>query len=195
MIRALKTAFFLRFPVQGLGDVPLNLIGLACLGLLGFGNHGFWFAGLGVETLYLATLASNPRFQRYVNAQAHKQVTVDVEERRRALVAGLPQADKLALQRLMGKCERIESLWQSEGDLALQTSEHALRDLQWWYVKLLIARQHVLKSDSEANEAQLRTDIETIGQELADVRLSPAARESKQKTLALLKRRAENVAR
>jgi hypothetical protein len=195
MMRALKAAFFLRFPIRGLGDVPLNLIGVASLGLLGLGNHGFWFAGVGLETLYLASLASNPRFQRWASAQAHLQQNVDVEAKRRALVAQLPDADRTAMQRLSQKCDRIESLWRAQEDVILQTNDHTLRDLQWLYLKLLIARQHLLASENEADGTRLQADLVTLRRELGDPALSAAARESKTATLALLKRRAENVAR
>jgi hypothetical protein len=195
MIRALKAAFLLRYPVSGLGSVPLNLLGLACFGVLGFGNAGFWFAGLGLETIYLASLATSPRFQRWANAQALVQKSVDVTARRQALFQQLTEPDRLAIERLAGKCGRIESLWRSKDDVVLQSNEEALRDLQWVYLKLLLARRHVLGSDSETDQAALLGEIQTLEHELADARLSGAARESKTATLNLLRRRVENVGR
>jgi hypothetical protein len=195
MIRALKAAFLLRYPIPGLGAVPVNIVALACLGLLGLGNAGFWFAGAGLETLYLATLVSYPRFQRWADAQALIEDTIDVEARRRELVSQLPDADRAAMLMLSSKCERIESLWRSQEDVVLQSSDRALRDLQWLYLKLLIARHHVVASESEVDEAQLLRDIETLERGQSDARMSAAARESKGATLALLKRRSDNVAR
>ena len=139
MIRALQAAFWLRYPVRGLGNVPLNLVGLTCLGLLGFGNAGFWFAGLGLETIYLASLATNPRFQRYARAQELIEQGVDVEAKRHALLQQLPHVDKLAIERLSAKCRRIESI-QSHDDVVLQSRRCATCNGTW----LLLARWHVL---------------------------------------------------
>src|SRR5262245_18429791 len=69
MLRAIKAAFLLRWPIKGLGYVPVNVVALACLGALGFGNHGFWLAGTGLDTLYLPMLVSNRRFLNWVAAQ------------------------------------------------------------------------------------------------------------------------------
>jgi hypothetical protein len=195
MIRALKAAFLLRYPVKGLGAVPINLVGLACFGVLGFGNAGFWFAGIGLETAYLATLATNWRFQRWVNAQERLRQAGDVDEKRLTLAKQLTQSSRLALERLAGKCDRIESLWRVHDDVVLQSNQDALRDLQWVYLKLLLAKQHVLGSETEANEASLRADIQTLERELLDAKLSTATRESKTATLTLLRRRAENIGR
>jgi hypothetical protein len=195
MIQALKAAFLLRYPIKGLGNVPVNLVGLGCFGLLGLGNAGFWFAGAGLETAYLVALATNWRFQRWANAMAQVRANDDVDTKRQTLFKQLPQTDKLAVERLTSKCQRIESMWRSHDDVVLQSNLDAIRDLQWMYVKLLLARQHVLGSQSESSESSLRNDIEALERELADSRLSAATRESKTATLTLLRRRAENVGR
>ena len=195
MKQALKAAFFLRYPIAGLGEVPINLIGLACFGVLGFGNPGFWFAGAGLETAYLAALATNWRFQRWANAQASALETSDVDARRLALVKQLIQVDRLAMERLAGKCDRIESLWRAQDEVVAQSNLAALRDLQWVYLKLLLAKQHLLSSESETNENDLRADIDKLTRELSDTLLSSATRESKSATLELLRRRAGNVNR
>jgi hypothetical protein len=195
MIRALKAAFFLRYPIQGLGAVPINLIGLACFGVLGLGNYGFWFAGAGLETAYLVALATNWRFQRWVNAQASFQETPDVEAKRLSLFKQLAQSDRLAMERLAGKCDRIVSLWRAHDEVVVQSNLAALRDLQWVYLKLLLAKQHLLGSESESDEGTLRKDVHNLERELGEGRLSAAARESKRATLDLLKRRAANIVR
>jgi len=195
MIRALKAAFFLRYPIAGLGAVPINLIGVACFGLLGFRNHGFWFAGAGLETAYLATLATNWRFQRWVNAQASFEESGDVEAKRLALLKQLAPPDRLAMERLSGRCDRIVSLWRAHDEVVVQSNLGALRDLQWVYLKLLLAKRHLLGSEGDADGRALANDIQALERELAEARLSTAARESKRATLDLLKRRAVNIVR
>jgi hypothetical protein len=195
MTRALKAAFLLRFPVRGLGDVPLNVIGVACFGLLGFGNAGFWFAGLGLETLYLASLATHPRFQRWAEVQGQSQQSFDVEAKRQALLEQLAPADQAAVQRLSARCRRIEALWEAHDYVVAQSNRQALHDLQWLYVKLQLVRQHVTGSDTEADQGKLSADIEGLERELSSASQSQASRQSKAATLDLLRQRARNFER
>ena len=194
MIRVLKAAFWLRYPVPGLGRVPLNLVGLACLGLLGLGNPGFWFAALGLETTYLAALATNPRFQRWAEIEARSSDHEDLEAKRQALLQQLAPADRRTMARLADQCARIEALWRSR-ESVFPSNQQTLRDLEWTYLKLLIARQHVLGSARESEESKLSVEIEALQRALDDPHLSRTARDSKSATLALLRRRVENTAR
>jgi hypothetical protein len=195
MLRAIKAAFLLRWPVNGLGDVPVNIVGLACLGALGLGNHGFWLAGIGLETLYLATLVSNRRFLNWVAAQDKVVEDGSVSQKLKALVDQLAPDSRRSMDHLNQRCGKIEALWHATDEFQLGTNEQALRDLQWFYLKLLIARQHMQSADSDADMAKVQHDIGTIERELADPRLSPATRESKTATLAILKKRSENFER
>jgi hypothetical protein len=195
MMRVLKAAFWLRYPVPGLGGVPVNLVGLACLGLLGFGNPGFWLAGLGLETTYLALLATNPRFQRWAEIDARSSDREDLDAKRRTLLQQLTSDDQRAIAHLSDRCARIEALWRSHEDSLFPGNEQTLRDLQWTYLKLLIARQHVLGSERESDESRLAVEIDGLQRALDDPHLSATARDSKSATLALLRRRVENTAR
>jgi hypothetical protein len=195
MLRALKAAFLLRWPVKGLGDVPVNVLALTSLGLLGFGNPGFWLAGLGLETLYLATLTTNRRFLRWVAAQDKVEEGSAVELKLQALVDQLGPENKRAMNRLDDQCIRIESLWRAGDEFQLETNQQALRDLKWLYLKLLIARQHLLSAEAEADAAKLHAAIAALERELKDPRLSASTRDSKIATLAILKKRADNFGR
>ena len=195
MFRVLKAAFLLRWPVKGLGDVPVNLIALASFGVLGFGNPGFWYAGVGLETLYLASLVSNRRFVNWVAAQDQVLAEGTVSQKLHALVQQLAPTNRHAMEHLDQQCDRIRSLWHATDELQLGTNEQALRDLQWLYLKLLIARQHLEGADAEADAAKVKSDIDAIERELQDTRLTPATRESKTATLAILKKRSENFER
>jgi hypothetical protein len=195
MFRAIKAAFLLRWPVKGLGDVPINVLALSCLGVLGFGNPGFWLAGIGLETLYLATLSSNRRFVNWVDAQEKVIEDGTVSRKLRALLDQLVPDNRRAMDHLNQRCGRIEALWQSSDEIQLGSNEQALRDLQWVYLKLLIARQHLLSADSEADAAKVQNDIRSLERELSDPKLTPATRESKAATLAILKKRLDNISR
>ena len=194
---ALKAAFWLRIPIKGLGRMPINVVAVACLSVLGFGNPGFWLTGLGLETLYLATLATHPRFQRWARAEAAFKRAEDTETLWRPLIAQLGPEGRKAVERLADQCRRIEALWRTPDSktLLLQHNLQALRDLQWLYLKLTIARQHVSGLQWEADAAKLRADLSSIERELADPALSHAARESKAATLAILRKRSEHIGR
>jgi hypothetical protein len=195
MFRAIKAAFLLRWPVKGLGDVPVNLVGLACLGVLGFGNHGFWLAGAGLETLYLATLVSSRRFLNWVEAQDRVVENGNVSGKLKALVEQLAPGGRRSMDDLDQRCKKIEALWHATDELQLGTNEQALRDLQWFYLKLLIARQHLQSADTDADVAKVQRDMQAIERDLADPGLTQATRESKTATLVILKKRAENFDR
>src|SRR5262245_5663417 len=89
MFRAIKAAFLLRWPIKGLGEVRVNVLFLTVLGILGVANPGFWLAALGLETVYLSTLSTNRRFQRWVDAQDKVLEDGSVEQKRRALIEQL----------------------------------------------------------------------------------------------------------
>jgi len=195
MFRAIKAAFLLRWPIKGLGDVPINVLALACLGVLGFGNPGFWLAGVGLETLYLATLSSNRRFVNWVDAQEKVIEDSTVSQKLHALLDQLAPENRRSMDQLNQRCGRIETLWRSSDELQLGSNEQALRDLQWVYLKLLIARQHLLNAESEADAAKVENDMHSLERELSDPKLTPATRESKMATLGILKKRHENISR
>src|SRR5262249_1776721 len=195
MLRALKAAFLLRWPVKGLGDVPVNVLALTCLGVLGIGNPGFWFAGVGLETIYLASLATNRRFLRWVDAQDKVVEEISVADKLNALVAQLGADDKRAMDRLNRQCQRIEALWRAGDEFQLETNQQALRDLEWLYLKLLIARQHLRSTEAQADAAKVEADIAAVERELSHPRMTAAMRESKTAMLAILKKRTENFGR
>jgi len=197
MLQALKAAFFLRWPVRGLGSVPVNVLGLTCLGILGLANPGFWLLGVGLETAYLTTLATNPRFVRWAEAQSRAVADGSVEEKRQALEQQLEGDDRRAMNRLTAECARIVALWKSaeSDEFLMDANEAALRDLQWNYLKLLLARQHLRSPNADADAAKVHENLAALERELADPSLTPATRESKTATLAILKRRVENLGR
>src|SRR5687768_4792560 len=68
MFRYIKEAFWARPELAGLGRIPWNAIAVAGTALLGFGEPAVWLAGAALETIYLYTLATNERFQNWVDA-------------------------------------------------------------------------------------------------------------------------------
>src|SRR5215813_9832873 len=153
MWRYLKAAFFSRVPVPGLGEVPANVLGVAAFGILGVVNSGFWFLGSGLEAIFLWSLASNARFQRSVNAaEAHGRL--DSGQRRRDLIAALSRDCQGRMDRLSDKCRRVERVFGDlqADDFVVETNVDALRRLEWVYLKLLVARDHLVSNAGTETE-------------------------------------------
>jgi hypothetical protein len=193
MWRYVKEAFFLRVPVPALGDLPINLMAVAAFGILGLENPGFWLLGVAVEATVLSSLAFNRRFQRLVDGRALLSADTDVTRARQSLIDALPPASKQRLAALSGKCTKVLTLYQAsraEG-VVLEGNREALRNLEWVYLKLLVAESHLRTNVSGEDEHQLQ---KRIGELEADLRAqrqieSQSLRDSKTSTLEILKKR------
>ncbi len=175
----------------------MNVIGLTGFGVLGFGHPGFWLLGAGLEAAYLYALSTNKRFQRLVDATDQHVEQRSVADERQALVAKLIPPSQEHLRRLESRCERILQLHRDAqaDDFIVEGNRDALQKLTWLHLKLLIARQNLLTTDSKATEAAIRSQISTIENDLRSQRISPSLKESKEATLLILQRRAENLER
>ena len=59
MLRYLREAFFLRWPLGALGDIPVNAVAVATVAVVGFFHPGFWFLGAGIEAAYICAAKDN----------------------------------------------------------------------------------------------------------------------------------------
>jgi hypothetical protein len=196
MWRYLKAAFLVGVDVPGLGKLPLNALGAASLGILGFVEPSIWLAGIGIEVAVVSALAFNPRFQRLVEARTGDRVLEDSNAKRAALIATLPEELRVRLRALEQTSARILSIYQTLGiePELLRGTESSLDKLQWIYVKLLIARTHLTQELSAESEASLGLRIQQMQQESsAQAVPSTALQRSQEATLAILRRRLENL--
>lgn len=196
MFRYLSAAFWARPKLWGLGRVPWNALAVIGAGILGFGEHAIWLGGLGVETLYLFVIATNPGFQRWVDEQDVARVHGETEESRAQLVASLGGAARQRFIRLEEKVGKIEKLYGSGDDnLLLDTNRDALKKLSWAFLKLLVAQRNLVVSSSQSNDLELRKQADALERELAAGVATDAVRDSKKATLQLLRARLDNVRR
>lgn len=178
MSRVLRHAFFLRVPIPGLGDLPLNLVACATAAALGIIHPGFWLLGLGCETLYLLTLTTNPRFRRLVEALDRDRDRDGVVA---GLLAGLPADLRVVHQRLADIAAKAAAL-QSDSVAGRDT----LDDLVVIALRLLTAQHHLRTVIGETDEAALRSRLESGRRELD---ANPAVRQSQLANLELIERR------
>jgi len=70
-----------------------------------------------------------------------------------------------------------------------------LGNLKWVYIKLLIARFHLLTAGTDDSGESLQRKIVLLEKDLQDSQETPALRQSKAATLDILRRRLANVER
>src|SRR5208337_2140621 len=120
----------------------------------------FWLLGMGLETVFLFSLASNPRFQKVVQAQALQLSEGDAEAKRLALIRELPADSQKRISGLTRQCDKILNVYRNlqAEDFVVGTNQEALRRLQWLYVRLLVGRYH-LAATNEGTDRDLMKKI------------------------------------
>jgi DNA repair exonuclease SbcCD ATPase subunit len=127
--------------------VPPNWIGLGIFGILGTLNPGFWVIGLGLELGYLAILATNPRFQKFVAATLQLKTQQSWQAKVEAIVQALSKEDQQRYRNLEMRCR---SLLEQQPHLqtpssGLQAQGEGLGKLLWVYLRLLSTRQAITR--------------------------------------------------
>ena len=194
MWKYLKAAFFFSVPVPALGPLPVNALAAVGFAILGFGHPAFWLLGLGVETTVVFGLAFNPRFQRLVNSRQQLLLSSDdTSAQRQALINVLSSEAKVRLAKLIDQCNKVLQVYTGTQayDYIIATNRDALSNLQWLYLKLLVAR-HYLETASSSDGQALQKNIESLQRELQDPGVTDSLRQSKMATLSIMKQRMNN---
>jgi hypothetical protein len=188
--RYLKSAFFVSVDVPGLGRIPVNALGVAGFAILGFAQPALWLLGLAIEAAVVPSLAFSPRFQRVVDSQSLEQSQGDAEKKRQALVKLLEAGAQQRLWGLAKKCNQVLDVYRSQQaeDYIIDSNDQALKNLEWVYLKLLVARHHLLSPSSETEET-LEKKIQEFESDLREADESESLRQSKTATLTILKKR------
>jgi len=195
--RYLKAAFLVGVEVPALGRLPVNALAAAGFFILGFGHPGFWFLGLAAEAAIVPALAFNKRFQNVVDAEDRQISTGDSQAKRNSLVQLLPADYKRQLGDLERKCDKVLEVYRNAQaeEYLIDTNREALENLKWVYLKLLIARYHLLTAGTVDSAEALTKKIDALQSDLQNGQDTPALRQSRAATLDILKRRLANVER
>ncbi len=199
MWRYLKAAFWEGVTVPGLGLLPVNLFAMLGVAVVGLVNPGIWLIGLGLETAFLFTVATNGRYRNVVDArdrQTERQGQ-DAEAKRQSIITELPDEARRRLAALEGTCAQTILIQRNSqaGAVVLDDSRDALQRVAWLYLKLLLARQRLLEQARLDAGTDLATRLAGLERELADPALGTALRASKSATHELLLKRQQNQAR
>ena len=190
MWRYLKSAFLVSVDVPSLGRIPVNVLGTAAFAILGFAEPAFWLVGMAVEAAIVPALAFNPRFQKYVEGQSLQLSQGNAEEKRKALVKLLETGAQQRLWGLAKKCNQILDVYRTQQaeDYIVDSNDQALKNLEWVYLKLLVARHHLLNPSSETEDS-LEKKIKELDNDLRDGEETESLRQSELATLNILKKR------
>ncbi len=197
MWRYLKAAFFVGVELPALGRVPVNALAAAGFLILGFGHPGFWFLGLAAEAAIVPALAFNKRFQKVVDAEDKQLSSGDSQSKRVSLVKLLPGDYQARLTTLERRCDKVLEVYRNAQaeEFLIDTNRDALENLKWVYLKLLIARYHLLTAGTDDTPESLEKKIKSLEGDLQDGSETPALRQSRAATLDILKRRLANIQR
>lgn len=199
MWRYVKEAFWARVAVPLVGGLPVNALAVTGFGVLGVAEHALWLVGLGLETAYLYAVATNPRFQRVINARELERSRQSSEQSRHDLLAQVSPEGRARLERLESKLANIATLYRTNGsdNLLLDSSMEALQKLSVLHGRLLVAERNLQTASSQVDEAALQRQEAALARELAagGASLSASLRESKQATLELTQKRVANARR
>lgn len=181
--------------VPALGRIPVNALAASAFAILGFGHPGFWLLGLAAEAVIVPSLAFNKRFQNVVDAEQRQVSSGDSQAKRSSLVQLLPADYKRKLSDLERKCDKVLEVYRNAqaDEFIIDTNREALDNLKWVYLKLLIARYHLLTAGTEDTPEVLSKKIDSLQAELSNSQDTAALRQSKAATLDILKRRLANV--
>jgi len=195
--RYLKAAFLVGVDIPALGRLPINALAASAFFILGFGHPGFWLLGLAAEAAVVPALAFNKRFQNLVDAEERQISSGDSQAKRSSLVQLLPAEYKRRLVDLERKCDKVLEVYRNAQaeEYLIDTNRDALENLKWVYLKLLIARYHLLTAGTEDTPEALSKKIEALQSNLNNSQDTPALRQSRAATLDILKRRLANVQR
>ncbi len=148
--------------------IPPNWVGLAAFGLLGLANPGFWLVGAGLELGYLATLATNARFQRVVAARKTDASSGEWAQKLEPLLRSLDDADRRRYQALDARCRTIVGALDADG-AAVDAQGQGLARLTWVYLRLLATRRNVERVLRDDGGGRTSTDA-TLQDRLRDLR-------------------------
>jgi hypothetical protein len=122
--------------------IPPNWFGLAAFAFLGaFINPGLWLIGIGLEGLYLWSLAQNPRFRATVDAQTPERVNWAAKYQ--TLVEPLDAYAREQQGTIELQAAEIVNLLTRTGATESQMGD--VRQMAWLHLKMLAARASLMQ--------------------------------------------------
>jgi hypothetical protein len=196
----IKAAF--NFRPAGMFVAP-NWVGVAICGLLGIAiNPGILVLGVGVELLYLYSLAGNERFQNLIDGLATERAQDDSELRLAQLLAKLPATSSARFTTLQERCRSVLDFYEQSltVDPAIVSGhEQTLNEMVWIFLQLLNAQRAIgmLMDESRLSpkfKSALAVEISQLEARLKDQNLAPELRRSLESQREIAAQRVSNLA-
>lgn len=164
----------------------------------------------GAELVYLAGLASHPKFQRHVDAQAHKDARQEATEQVTAptlqrIYTALDPRSRARFESLRRRCREMRQLAQGVGGPQElrpvdELQSEGINKLLWVFLKLLYSKRSLERFLERTDEQEIRgsvADLEqriaALGPEAEDTPEEARRRRSLVDTLASANLRLENL--
>jgi len=166
----------------------LLVLGIA---LLGLAWEPFWWIGGALEIIFLVMLASQPRFQRWVDAQRKVRMVAGHRALCLQLMAKLAAGPYNRMSRLNQKIDRAIEVTRKRyaDDVTGEANNAVFVQLAWLYLKALLFQQHLEAANRQCDVPQVTRQIVDLRTELANGALAQTVKESKEATLPLLEKR------
>jgi len=196
-----REAFKRRWPVPGMGHLPLNQLGLATVAVLGIANPGFWLLGAAAEVGYLAWLSGNTRFQNLVRAERMERVQESWEDKIHLAVDRLDPRSRDRYRELLRQCRSILGISHDLETDSLGTMRDLraqnLNQLLSIYLRLLTSREVLRRNLEHLDRKRLEREIEDLEGRLEglDPEVDSALRRSFQGNLDIQRKRLDNLER
>ena len=178
--------------------IPPNWIGLGIFAVLGALNPGFWIIGAGLELGYLALLATETRFQRFVSGERLLRTQRQWQTKMDQLVAQLGQGDQARYRALESRCRSVLGQQLQGAALLpdLDVQAEGLGRLSWMYLRLLLTRQSIDRIIRESTAVtldgeRLEERIDRLQGRLKEESLSDELRRSLAGQVEILQQRLE----
>lgn len=190
-----KEAFKVKVPVPGMGGMPVNILAVTAIGILGFALPPIWLLGLGLETAYLVSLASNSRFQNFVNGKHILASQVESQRKHNQLVEKLEGESFHQYNELLEKIQIIHEKQQDPHQGNNQLQLPGLSQLLWTFLQLLLNRQSIQQTLDRVKIYEIKQEISDTEKRIQEVADNAALTRSLQGTLDLANKRLENLAK
>lgn len=196
----LKAAFTRRWPVPGLGPLPLNYMMLAAFGVLSIANAGFLFVGAAAELAYLFGLAGSKRFQNLVKGERLQGAKQSWDSDVQTALNRLSTESQARYRYLLTQCRQILGIGEALGDKdslggmsGLRTG--GLNQLLWIFLRLLASREVLLANLSRVDGQALEKEIGALEGRLEAAEEGSALARSLEGSLDIQRKRLDNLAR
>jgi hypothetical protein len=178
--------------------IPPNWVGVGAFVLLGALNPGFWVMGIGLELAYLGVIATNERFQRYVEATHQGSSRRQWQNRVEELVGQLGVDGQRRYRALEVRCRAIlqQQIQAASASPGIDAQGEGLSKLLWLYLRLLLTRQAIERIVRESGQGQedsegLEGRIRMLETRLKDDKLGEELRRSLTGQVEILQQRLE----